>query len=520
MKKTIYKLILVMIVLFNTGCSEDFLERESLSSLANDNFWTTESDATLGLMGAYSALQSKWIYDSSPYEGGSVRWDFMSDNGYTTWQWMAGGDIAQGIHTAESWMVNDTWKALYVGITRANTVIQKVGEMDATNIDEATAKQIIAEASVIRASLYNILAILWKDVPLITEIQNVTEANVPKSTREKTVAFIISDLESVYEDLPISNDWGRLTRGAALGTLARINLFHAGYGGTYEKAAEYSQEVIDLGVYSLFPDYEDLFEIVNEQNNEVIWSIQFDRLQDNSSSIGGNWWILDYQRVLPDLVQEYYMTDGLPYGESELSDSDDSSILSDNRDPRLSGAIITHGDTFRNWNQSWDNQAYMRKWTNDELDWDQDPFYSSQDFYVIRYAHVLLMRAEALLMSGSYTESDVTGLVDQLRARVGMPLVAAVEGTGLSQEELLDIVKHERRIETPFEGLRYFDLMRWEELEEVYAKYMMEKQDIIDLEYPNVGDRIFDPGKHYKWPIPQSEIDANSSLIQHTEWGG
>ena len=135
MKKTIYKLILVMIVLFNTGCSEDFLDRESLSSLADDNFWTTESDATLGLIGAYSALQSKWIYDSNPYEGGSVRWDFMSDNGYTTWQWMAGGDITQGIHTAESWMVNDTWKALYVGIARANTVIQKVGAMDAANID-------------------------------------------------------------------------------------------------------------------------------------------------------------------------------------------------------------------------------------------------------------------------------------------------------------------------------------------------------------------------------------------------
>lgn len=518
MKKTIYKLILVMIVLFNTGCSEDFLERESLSSLANDNFWTTESDATLGLMGVYSALQSKWIYDSNPYEGGSVRWDFMSDNGYTTWQWMAGGDIAQGIHTAESWMVNDTWKALYIGIARANTVIQKVGEMDATNIDEATAKQIIAEASVIRASLYNILAILWKDVPLITEIQNVTEANVPKNTREKIVAFIISDLESVYEDLPISNDWGRLTRGAALGTLARINLFHAGYGGTYEKAAQYSQEVIDLGVYSLFPDYEDLFEIANEQNNEVIWSVQFDRLLDDGSNFAGYWGagIVGYQRVLPNLVDAFYMIDGLPYDQSPLYNS---ALVSENRDPRMSASILTTGDLWRGVPRPNNpGQSFMRKWTEEENS--ENHFDSPQDFYVLRYGHILLMRAEALLMIGG-SESEVVSLINELRLRVGMPLVEDVEGTGFSQSELLDLVKHERRVETAFEGLRYFDLMRWEELESAYAQYMLvEKQKIIDIGYPGVMDRVFDASKDYKWPIPQSEIDVNSSLTQHTEWGG
>ena len=513
MKKIIY--LISLIVLFNAGCSDEFLDRTSLTSLANETFWTNEADAMLGLMGVYSAAQQDHIFDSQPWGGGSTRWDHMSDNGYTNWQWMQGGDIARGEHTTSSGMVNNTWNSLYVGIVRANTVIEKVSEMNPANIDAAVAQQIIAEASVLRATFYNILAILWKDAPLITEIQNVEEAKVDKNSRQEIVDFIVSDLEAVYNDLPVESDWGRITRGAALATLARINLFH----GDYTKAAGYAQDVIDLGIYSLFPDYSTLFKTANEQNDEIIWSVQFDRLADNGSGFAGYWGagVVNYQRVLPNLADEYYMIDGLPYDQSPLFNSE---AVFENRDPRFSASILTAGDLWRGEVETRNpGQYFMRKYTEEENN--ENHFDSPQDFYVIRYGHVLLMRAEALLMSGSYTELEVVGLIDQLRARVGMPLVAYVEGTGLSQSELLDIVKHERRVETAFEGLRYFDLMRWEELEEAYAQYMaVDKQRLIDVGAPGIRDRIFNPTKDYKWPIPQNELDVNENLSQHTEWLG
>jgi hypothetical protein len=160
----------------------------------------------------------------------------------------------------------------------------------------------------------------------------------------------------------------------------------------------------------------------------------------------------------------------------------------------------------------------MRKWTEENNS--ENHFDSPQDFYVIRYAHVLLMRAEALVQSGSYSEGEVIGLINHIRDRVNMPHVEDVEGTGLSQSELLEVVKHERRVETAFEGLRYFDLMRWGELKKKYDEYMNggELQEMKDRGFPTPRDRVFEDPKHWKWPIPQSELDNNKALEQHSEW--
>lgn len=92
-------------------------------------------------------------------------------------------------------------------------------------------------------------------------------------------------------------------------------------------------------------------------------------------------------------------------------------------------------------------------------------FDNGQDFYLIRYSEVLLSLAEALVQKGGYSFSEVTGLINQVRRRVDMPTVESVEGTGLSQFELLEVIKHERRVELAFEGLRLFDLYRWKELD-------------------------------------------------------
>src|SRR5699024_4884159 len=89
----------------------------------------------------------------------------------------------------------------------------------------------------------------------------------------------------------------------------------------------------------------------------------------------------------------------------------------------------------------------------------------SLDFYVIRYAEVLLSLAEAMIEQGGYPQDDITQHINEVRARVGMPAVEEVEGKNLTQEELRYIVRHERRVELAFEDLRFADLYRWGEFE-------------------------------------------------------
>src|SRR5690606_20333859 len=89
---------------------------------------------------------------------------------------------------------------------------------------------------------------------------------------------------------------------------------------------------------------------------------------------------------------------------------------------------------------------------------------------IIRYAYVLLREAEALVESGAYDEEHVYSLINQVRERPGvmMPRVEIVEGRNLTQQELIDVIRHERRVEFAFEGLRIYDVMRWEIGEEAY----------------------------------------------------
>lgn len=509
-----YNKLFIAILLFAlAGCSDDFLDRKSPNSLASDNFWTSEADAKMALMGCYSALQDPFLFDSDPWTGGVTRLDYITDDGYTAWQWMAGAFIARGEHNSTSWLIGSFWDAAYRAIGRTNLVIARVPEI--ADIEEATANRIIAEAKVIRATVYNLLAMTYHDVPLITTPQTVEEADVPKNTRSEIYAFITEDVEGIIEYLPNpsemdASEYGRINKGAGLAMLARIYL----YNDQFSEAANAAKRVIDLGYYSLAADYRDLFSVVNEKNNEIIFTVAFDRFIDEGSSFAGYWGndFIIHQIPLPNLAEDFYTIDGLPIDQSPLYDPLDPSA---NRDPRFGATLVSNGDTWKGETVTGiEGLYYQRKYAEESNN--EDHFDSPQDFYVIRYADVLLMRAEALVRSGAYNENEVIGFINQVRERVGMPRVEEVEGTGLSQDELLEIIKHERRVELAFEGLRYFDLVRWEELDDKYQWYMEnEYQRIIDLGYPDPRPRNF---VSYKWPIPQDELDVNENLEQHSGW--
>ena len=134
-----------------------------------------------------------------------------------------------------------------------------------------------------------------------------------------------------------------------------------------------------------------------------------------------------------------------------------------------------------------------------------------QDVYTLRYADILLMRAEALVRTGNYDYDEVLGLINQIRQRptVMMPIVQDVEGKTkrLNSDELFEIIKHERRIELVYEGHRYYDLIRWGELERAWGEIFVP-----------VNLRHYLGQKSLEWPLPEKEIEINDLLEQNELW--
>ncbi len=516
MKKIIFIITVISLVIFS-GCSDDFLEKDPLSSISDATFWKDKNDAELALMGCYSGLQNISLYKGNGTVSGAgiASFDAVSDDSYSKSSWHRLQALAFGTYDPTSWGNDQMWASSYVIIARANRIIKFVPEIE--GINEEDSRKIVAEARLLRATMYNFLAMTFADVPLITEPQSVENAQVPKNTKSEIMSFIISDLESSYMDLPTTtNQWGRLTQGAALGILARTYL----YNEDWSLAASTAQKVIDLGVHSLFHDYGALFTPENEQSSEVIFPVTFEHGFDGEGSAWMRYYssrmYIRYRTALPSLANEFYCTDGLPISESPLFNE---TAIWENRDPRLQGSVTSY--QWPNWPPTTKKEPSGVYFANKYIaapDIKEQTSDSPQDFYLVRYAHILLIKAEALAQQGA--DAEIYSLINELRNRVSMPHVEDIEGAGLSQSELLDLVKHERRVETAFEFLRYFDIKRWGEIQEKYEWYNNNEFTNYpggssgDAYYGGMRERVWMP-KYEKMPIPQAELDANKALKQH-----
>jgi hypothetical protein len=252
------------------------------------------------------------------------------------------------------------------------------------------------------------------------------------------------------------------------------------------------------------------------------------------------------------LVDAYYCTDGKRIDDSPLYDPDHPF---ENRDPRLDATIVrpgarfgnyrflTHPDSVQTWNYAtgeWVENAdvtnpyatftgYTWRKYMDEQDFAQTEN-SELNWILVRYAEVLLTYAEAKIEAGQIDKS-VYDAINQVRERVDMPPVEPSK----SQQELRRIVRHERRIEFAFEGLRFFEIRRWEIADEVmdgpvvgrpkegYSTMGIPEFDTHGI--PNysayikemrvIDERQFDPDRDYLWPVPQGEMDVNPQLEQN-----
>lgn len=506
------KIIFIFIIVSSFSCSDDFLQRGSLTQLAESNFWKTEKDITLGLNGVYDVLQDRVLYSGNlNASAGLPQYDALADDMYNNYKYEGPGNFMIGSADPTLGMFNFLWTANYKGIGRANAAIENIEKN--TTIVEQKKNEYLGQAKFLRGLFYFNLAVYFEDAPLITKVQSLSEAYVPKNTYQELTAQIISDLQFAISSLPNTypaTSQGYATKGAALALLARVQL----YNKNYQAVVDLTGQMTSLG-YDLNASYAQLFTEAGESSKEIVFAVKF--FQDQSNN--GETFSATFEGIprvnmqpMPNLVNDYYCIDGLPITKSPLYSAANRNA---NRDQRLTASVYFKNDIFLlhlnraftgNTATTFGQKKYVRNTTS--ATGIGVGAAGGQDFYILRYADVLLMRAEALTELNQFTE--VYSLVNRVRARSKMPTVESVEGTNLAKDKLLDVVRHERRVEMAMEGHRFIDVKRWGIVEQAYNRAIADKVSGFLPIYRGKKSEVF--------AIPQNEIDANKSLVQNPNW--
>jgi len=502
------------------GCDKK-LDIANPNTPTTENFWKTAENAQAGVNAIYSTF----------HRGGPARWWFFltqvrSDEGYST------SPNANLINNFDRFLITDynyfetvsSYADFYMGINRCNQVLDNV---PAIQMDEARKQQLLGEAKFLRAYFYFQLGTLWGNVPL--QLSTSTPTDLPATSNQAAVyAQVEKDLVEAAPALPLSYDAGnvgRATKGSAYGLLGKTYLQEHKYQDAVN-TFKWFTEGEGKGRYHLVPNYRDNFLINTENNPESVFEVQFavnpnDTHDDDLAPGSDN---LNYGSSLPPFfsLRPIGFTDGQARRwvvnefkkENTMSGAQDpraeTTFIYDSADVRGPQYTIAYYRTFAQLSANWSNDSmaspskkdvFFRKMLNSFTD-SGESFHSGNNYRFMRYADVLLMYAEAL--NGIGQTAAAYPYVDSVRMRAGLAPLSTVK-PGLSQQQFLEQLKHERVTELTGEGHRWEDLARWGELGPQLA--------VRDPGFAN-----FIKGKHEFLPIPQSDIDINPNLMQNPGW--
>lgn len=532
MKRYTFKNITLALILAASGyglvsCDQDLLETVPNDRLSVDVFWKTENDAKLAVNALYTDLDGINIF----------AWDALTDIAHTNQNFNVNAYIELGTYDATSSGIYNEWLAAYKGIRATNYFLENVDKIP--NAAAATVNQLKGEAKVLRAYQYIKLIGLYGPVPLVTTSLTLEEGRaVVNSTVPQLWDFVDKELNEAAALLPATYaaaDKGRVTRGAALGLLARANL----YAGRYQKAADAADLVIKSGTYGLYDSYEKLFSYAAENNKEVLLDKQFIKdtysnsvfqtLSPYSQKNGGSTYV-----PTKALVDAYETTDGKKI--TDAASGYNPAKPYEKRDNRLKYSVFLEGDVlpsgivFKPQPTSGTADAIgstyiasttgfnIKKYINTE-DY-ANPGNSGINIILLRYAEVLLTYAEAKIELNQIDAGvfSAINLVRNGRSDVKQPSVT----TG-TQAELRELVRREKTVELAFEGQHLFDIRRWKTAEKVIPgpvygiTFTNAQGQLVTVEAVAVN-KIFDATRHYLWPIPQKEINLSPALKQNPNW--
>lgn len=504
------KYILLLGMAFALMSCTKLLDIQPTDRFTEETFFKTQEHAVAAVNATYASLLGNCLLSGS----NAIYFEDITPNAYMYQNNNGFIFIATGIQdAANSTVINNCWGQCYSGIGRANILLAKIDGISVTSLPDVLKKRLIAESKFLRAVFYTQLWALYGGVPLIIDAPDLEkQANLPRNSADEVLAQIIKDLDEAAVDLPTSYalaDKGRATKGAAYAMKARALL----WAGKWSEAAAAAKSVMDLKVYTLFPDSRGTFLFENEGNSEVIFDLQYKYPEFvHSMDIS-----LDaYNTVAPlaDLVNDFYMANGKPI--TDKNSGYDPKDPYTGRDPRFYATINYPGAMYKGvkvtpttFPQTGYGQKKYTIYKDNEVPAIIKAGNQSELNYIfLRYADVLLMYAEAQNEAVGPDQS-VYDALKLIRLRAKMPEFTA----GLTKEQMRQEIRHERRIELAGEGMYYFDIRRWHTAEVVM------NADIYNYLGVKIGSRTFNKDRDYLWPIPTVVLQTNSALVQNPVYG-
>ncbi|MCC9166998.1 RagB/SusD family nutrient uptake outer membrane protein [Pontibacter harenae] len=462
-----------------SGCEKEFLERPPLDTLVDANFFKTDAQLLAASSPLYSVVWKDYV-DQASWALGDLR------AGTTFRAWGYRDDVL--FNTTEvSTSNSQAYRAFWIVIGQANTLIQNVERYAGPEVSDAIRRHVIAEARFMRATAYSMLVMNYGPVPIIEN--NLALLNAPevkRNTVENVWEFITRDYQYAAENLPANPiDVGRISKWSAEGMLARTYLTRAGVGGTMNQeyldlAKEYAQRVITMSGRSLLPNYANLFRYPYDNNveslfeqqwvfsanpndygyrNTMVSQITFSNDIANGDGWGGDlsasWWQLSlYDGLFENgftndtRLKATYMLPGFHYPEisQTVTGADGNATLQELVFPAPAATTDNSYASIKKYVvgkavdvERFGGQAAQQNYPNNT--------------YMLRLAEMYLIYADAAIGSGqSTTDAQALEYVNVIRRRAG---VAPIENVLTWQD-----VFEERMKEFAMEGLAWYDLVR------------------------------------------------------------
>jgi starch-binding outer membrane protein, SusD/RagB family len=544
--KYILTFILVSIVL--TSCSEDnFLKEEPIGELSPDQI-TADVNVDGAIISAYSVLNGQFDGASNAYNSPASNWSFgdvVSDDAYKG----GGGTGDQNqIHLMEIFATNPTvkdverkWLALYEGVKRANLAISILYASE--EYDENKKSLRIGEMRFLRGHYYFELKRMYNKIPYIDESKVKGEDFYVSNTELSSDQLwdkILEDFEAAYNALPADQtEPGRPTKWAAKAYMAKTYL----YKKDWANAGIAADDVINSKKYQLFENFRDVFLPSNDNGKEIVFAVQHS-INDGSplnynGSIGDRlappggprYPQYGFHRPSQNLINAFKTNEnGLPVGDNvDLTENDNVDTRLDHTAGRPGIPYLDLGIIYE---ETWardlatygpygpkkrmvsaNSSDYLPVW----------PYVNSLNYYVIRYADVLLWKAEAAIEQNDLEAGRKYINIIRERA-MNSETVKTLDGTadaanyviGLynesfaNKEEAIKALRKERRLEFALEGHRFFDLVRWGIASDVINEYF----EVEKTKRTHLTGAEFVDGKHEYFPIPQSQIDLGRNLFE------
>lgn len=436
--------------LLMTSCGDSFFDLEPASSVTIDKVYKTASDYNVAVIGCYAKLQSQVNFYTECCE-------YRSDNlslGAPTAGTQDRYDIDHFTEKPSNGILSSYWANFNNNVYRCNLLLDQI---DGANFAENLKKQYKGEAMFIRALNYFNMYRIWGGVPATKHVVSAAEAlKVARYSDEQMFDLIAGDLKEIVDNnyLPetySSEDMGRATSGAAKALLGKVYL-------TFHKWTE-AKDILSqlIGKYQLVSPIAQVFDVDNKNNNEIIFAVHFNKEIEGE---GHSYWY-NLTNASDDTNQTSSLLNTFPTGDARKD-------------------LITYVQVEKNvrlMNKFYDTKSPTFKTVgNDQI--------------LLRYADVLLMYAEALneIQYDASEGSLALKYLNAVRQRAGISNLTVKQLP--TQEKFRKGILVERQREFPYEGQRWFDLVRMG-----FAKSVMAENGVEIKDYQLL------------FPIPQQEIE-------------